>query len=350
MPKPRSNKRSVRNTSRLVAVLKQLVVPAFEDEADSTQDGPTFELHEPESGSAAAPFVQGRLRGEHLVHVAAVPVDDERTTLRFSLLAGYLIADCPSDAILIGNLLESTPFHIRADMQLGLLGRLSVGCDLIVREDDEPLVRRRFAELLQLAQDFQWFFPLRLAHQLHWQAVSALEIPFDELPHQDLGEFLDDGLTAPPSERTPLTLLRLAHGLGRWQDVLRLLREHPDAFPSREFAPLKCLAYRELRRWLPAIRAAKAGGIRNGRFPGAKWTSPSFVHSLIEGGDEIEALRILGKPTKGEPGFYDWLRALALHRAGDSDRAAEAFSRYFAKFPGDVLAIAAAESFAQDLD
>ena len=57
MPKPRSNKKSLRITSLMGDVLRQLVVPAFEDEADSTADGQTFKLTEPEGDSTAAPFV-----------------------------------------------------------------------------------------------------------------------------------------------------------------------------------------------------------------------------------------------------------------------------------------------------
>lgn len=238
-----------------------------------------------------------------------------------SLLSGYLLADTLSDVLLIGDLLDPTPFHVRADMQLGVFGRLTVGCDLIVRADDAPLVRRHLGELLQLASDLQWFFPLRLPYYLGRQEVLGLEIDWNDLPHHDLGGFLDEGFNAPPAERTPVTLLRLAQGLGRWKDVLK-----------------------QLCRWQPAIRAAKAGGICDGRYPGAEWISPSFVHSQIEGGDEIEAVRILGKPGKGEPGFLDWLRGLAFHCAGDAERSAEAFSRYLAKFPGDVLGIATPKS------
>ena len=41
-----------------------------------------------------------------------------------------------------------------------------------------------------------------------------------------------------------------------------------------------------------------------------------------------------------EPGFYDWLRGLALHRAGDHEGAETAFTRYFDQWPGDVIGIA----------
>ncbi len=343
-------KKSARTSSPALDVLNQLVVPAFEREIDLENGPSTLKRNEPDPESGEAPSLNARLRREHVVHVRATPIDDVRTTLRFTMMTGYLIADCPSDALLIGNLLEPTPFHVRADSELGLYGRLIVGCDLIVRADDAPLVDRRLGELLQLGEDFQWFFPLRLPHHVHWQELRNMEIDWDELPHHDLGGFLDDGLSAPPDERTPVTLLRLAQGMARWHDVLKLLREHPKDFPRKHWAPMKCLAYRELRRWMPAIRAAKAGGLCKGRHPGAIWLSPSYMHALIEGGDEIEALRLLGKPKDGEPAFYDWLRGLALHRAGDPKQAAMAFSHYFSVWPGDVLGAAATGGLAEDLE
>ena len=97
------------------------------------------------------------------------------------------------------------------------------------------------------------------------------------------------------------------------------------------------MALHELKRWLPAIRAAKAGGIRQGRYPGAPSASPSYTHALIQAGDEIEALRILGKHQLDEPAHYDWLRGLAFHKAGDRKQAGASFNRHFAKWPCDII-------------
>lgn len=335
MAKKSTSRKSPPQPSPLAAVLGHLVVPAFEAEAESCDEGSSFDFSMPESGEA--PCIRSMLRGDRLVHVRPVAIDDERTLLRFSLHAGYIISDCPSVMILLGNLLEPTPFQIRIDYQLGLMGRLSIGCDVTVRADDLPLVRRRLAELLRTAGNLDWFMPLRLPHHLGWKDVNGLEIDWDELPHSNLDGFLDDGMAVPPEERTPLTLLRIAQGLERWKDVLQLLHDHPDALPRRPYAPMKCMAYRQLRRWLPAIRAAKTGGIRNGRYPGAKWISPAYTHSLIEAGDEIVALKILGKHQLGEPAYYDWLRGLALHRAGDREQAASSFQRYFTEWPSDIV-------------
>jgi hypothetical protein len=345
----RQRTQSIRSQSPLVAILQQLVVPAFEERApDPTEEGPSFELIEPDPETGENPAVRGRLRGDRLVHVQALPVDEVRSLLRINLLAGHFIADASVPALFIGNLLDATPFHVRSDCELGYHGRMTVGCDLVVRNDDAPLVSRRLGELSQLADDFDWFFPLRMPNRLAWQETFGLELDWSELPHHDLAGFLDDGMKVPHSERTPHTLLRLAQGLDRWNEVIQLLREHPEEFPRKEWAPLKCLAFRQLKRWLPAIRAAKEGGIRNGRYPGGKWLSPSYLHALIEGGDDIEALRLLGKPAADEPDFYAWLRGLAFHRAGDCKQAAKAFSGYFSKWPGDVLGAGATNELQPD--
>ena len=335
MAKKSTKRKSLPEPSSLAAVLQQLVVPAFRAESEFGDDDPSFDLSDLEPDEA--PYVRGLLRGERLVHVLPMAIDGERTMLRFSLLSGYIISDCPSAVILLGNLLEHTPFQIRADYQLGLVGRIGIGCDVTVRADDAPLIRRRLGELLELAENLDWFMPLRLPYHVAWKDVNGLEIDWEELPHYDLNGFLDEGMAVPPDERTPVIMLRVAQGLERWKDVLQLLRDHPDALPRHPYAPMKCMAYRELRRWLPAIRAAKAGGIRNGRYPGAKRISPAYTHSLIEAGDEIEALKILGRHQPGEPAYYDWLRGMALHRSGDREQAAAAFQRYSAQWPNDIL-------------
>ena len=97
------------------------------------------------------------------------------------------------------------------------------------------------------------------------------------------------------------------------------------------------LALAELGRWLPALEAAEQAGIRDGKYEGTSWLSPSYMQALIEAGKDIEALGFLGQPLDGEPAFYDWLRGLALHRAGDHDRAGECFRRYFDRWPGDLI-------------
>jgi hypothetical protein len=282
-----------------------------------------------------------------MIHATPLPIDETYSLLRISLRCGYIISDCPSAVLLLGTLLGPTPFWIRSHYELGRVGEICIGCDLNVRADDGPLVRRRISEMRQLADDLHRLLPLRIPHYLDWRSVQGLELDWDDLPHDDLGGFLDDAMMAPRSERTPLTLLRLAHGLERWHDVLRLLREHPEELPSREHASLKCLACHELKRWLPAIRAAKAGGLRRGCYPDAEWVSPVYTHSLIQAGDEIEALRLIGKYQAGEPAHYDWLRGLAFHHAGDRKQAADAFERHFGRWACDVIGAMTVAGFDQ---
>jgi hypothetical protein len=347
MSKPRT-KPPIPNVLSPVDVLKQLVEPLFKRHAAYwVEDEPSYTLNEADPGQH--PDLNGCVGKGCLVHVEAQTVDDLRTELRFSLLVGHFIENAALAAIVVGNLIEMTPFHVRADYQLGNRGRMSIGFNLMVRDEhDTALLQRRFGELLQLAEALEWYFPFRLPVRLGWLETQNLEMDWEDLPHLDLAGFLDEGLKVPREERTPQVLLRIAQGLGRWKDVLQLLREHPAEFPRREWASLKCLACRELRRWLPAIRAAKEGGIRHGRYPGEHQLSPSYLHALIEGGDDIEALRILGKPVPQEPAFHGWLRGLALHRAGDPEQAADAFSEYFANWPGDVIGAVASAAIAPE--
>lgn len=298
------------------------------------EDGtPEMELIEDDG----AVYLRGLLDRAQLVIVFGRPIDHERIELRFTWMAGMLTGDVGTHALFVGALLETSSFHLQGGMRLGMCGEMIVTCDLVVRSDDEPLVRQRMNELLLLARNMEWYFPLRLPNRLRWMDVQHIEIPWAELPHGELEEFLDTALLAPRSERTPRTLLRIAQGLDRWKDVLRLLREHPEEFTHYRGAPMKAMANRELGRWVPALKAAKEGGIREGRYGGGPWLSPSYLHSLIEGGDDIEALRLLGRSEENEPGFYDWFRALALHRAGDLRGSEDAFERYFEYWPGDVI-------------
>jgi len=73
-----------------------------------------------------------------------------------------------------------------------MYGRLTVGCDLMVRADDGPMLRRTLDEMLRLANDLDWFFQLRLPNRIHWMEAVQMEIQWEELPQHDLDSFLDD--------------------------------------------------------------------------------------------------------------------------------------------------------------
>ena len=185
-------------------ILESLVVPAFEEAVCAeVEAAENIEI----LGDSDEVCLRGVLGAGHLVQVIPSEIDRERTQLRFSMIAGVFVGDVATQALLVGNLLESTPFHVQADFLLGNCGQMMVGCDLVVCDDDEPLVRRRLAELLQLANDLEWFFPLRMPSRIRWLESCNMEIPWSELPHGELAEFFDGGMQAPPVERTPVTLL-----------------------------------------------------------------------------------------------------------------------------------------------
>ena len=333
----------------MVPVFEEFSFGAGDEDEDGGEDGcedgceddsPPVEILD-EDGELV---LRGLLGDAQLVYVWPLAIDSERTALRFSWLAGALLGDIGMQTLLMGTLLEPSFFHVQADIHLGSHGQMMIGCDLVVRRDDEPLIRQRIGELLNLAASMEWFFPVRMPNRLRWTDLRGLEIPWEELPHGELEEFLDTAMEAPPSERTPRALIRIAQGLSRWKDVLRLLREHPEEFSPVSMAPLKAMACRELDRWLPAIEAATEGGLEDGYYVGGPWLSPSYMHALIEVGKDIEALSLLGQSEDFEPGFYDWLRGLALHRVGDHDGAETAFTRYFDQWPGDVIGIATTQA------
>ncbi|MCH7228745.1 tetratricopeptide repeat protein [Haloferula sp. A504] len=327
-------------------LLEKLALPAFRDEAT---EGMLDDLEFFDSNDGSAVVLRGMLGSGQLVQVAATgPIDSERSELRFTLLAGLFVDGVGAQTLVVGNLVEPGPFHIQIDPYLPYCGQMSIGCDLVVRSDDEPLVRRRLGELVRLGEDLEWFFPLRMPSRIRWMEASQLETDWTDLPHDELYEFLDAALKVPPAERTPRTLLCLAAGMNRWKDVLRLLREHPEELPAQQVAPLKALALRELGRWLPALEAAEEAGIKDGRYPDTTRLSPSYMHAFIEAGKDIEALEILGQPLDGEPAFYDWLRGLAYHRAGDSKNAADCFGRYFKRWPGDLIGRTVTEELAEE--
>lgn len=280
MPNESQQEKPRRRTNPLRDLLKALVVPVFEEHAYAYRDG---DEREPvrimrDDDECVLRGIMGRAQ---LVDVRPLAIDHERTTLRISWMAGMFIGNVGFQYLVMGTLLNNSLFHVQVDVHLGSAGQMMIGCDLVVRRDDEPLVRQRIGELLQLTVALEGFFALRMPSRLHWADLQGAEIPWEDLPHGELDGFLDTAMSAPPSERTPYVLIRIAQGLSRWNDVLRLLREHPDELPIDTLAPLKAMACRELGRWRPAIEAAEEGGLADGRYVGGPWLSPSYLHSLI---------------------------------------------------------------------
>jgi hypothetical protein len=67
--------------------------------------------------------------------------------------------------------------------------------------------------------------------------------------------------------------------------------------------------------------------------------NPAYLHCLIEADCDIEAPMLLGAHEDAEAPFYDWLRGLAHHWAGDALGAEKCFDRYLQAYPGDLLAM-----------
>jgi len=339
MPKPTETSAN-HEKNPLYAVLENLVRPFMDEVAvEPQEDFEPVSISEREDGR---PVLEAMAARGLLFRADPYAVDGERTMLRIHFLAGYFLGDLAMHSLLLGRLLENRAFQIRFDEEFLETGQASIGFDLVVREDDEPLVSMRLDELTRLALHLDWYFEMWMPTRLPWYALIDAELDWKEMPRGgDLKEFLETAMAAPPSERTPRTLLRAAQGLGEWKTVLRLFRDHPEELTVEEFGPLKLQAHRQCRQWLKAVRTAEECGIEEGKFPDEPWMSPACLHSLIEVGEEIEALRLLGPSCDEEPAFYDWFRGLALHKAGDEKGALEAFAGYFRYWPGDVVGLAA---------
>jgi len=327
------------NMGSLHEVLENLVRP-FMDEAavDAHEDFEPVSIHEKEEGQ---PVLEAMIGQGFIIRVEPYAIDGERTMLRVFYLAGHFLGNVALHAAVIGHLIENRAFQVRYGDGLFEDGQMSLGFDLVVRADDEAMVRMRLMDLVRLAMNLEWYYPMWMPMRLSWPSLIGNEVDWGDLPKgEELENFLETAMVAPPIERTPRILLRVAQGLGEWKTVLRLLREHPEELTMEEFGPLKMLAHRECGQWLKAIRTAEECEIEDGSFPDAPWMSPSYLHALIAVGEEIEALRLLGPSCDEEPPFYDWLRGFALHKAGDKKRALEAFETYFQYWPGDMIALA----------
>ncbi len=332
----------------LRATLENLVMPVFEEFACWDQDGPMKAETFDEDGQLS---LCGMLDGDHLVCVIPLPIDHQRTILRFELEMGGFLEDFEERAflgerallgqraLLLGALLDDSLYHVRWGLNSPIHGKIRIACDFTVRSDDRPLVFQRTAQMMGLGNFLEWYFALHLPERLSFRDLAALQNAWEDHAGVDLGVVLDRALEAPPLERPVENLLRIAQGLGRWKDVLRLLAEHPDQRLAAERTRLKIAAHRMLGQWIPAIETAEAAGLHEDCDAEKELRDPNHMLALIESGREIEALRLLGAASEGDFGGYDWLRALALRRAGFKESAEEAFERYRKAYPGDLFAL-----------
>jgi len=346
MPKPL--KKSAKKADPVRAILENLVVPALrENNIRHLDDMDSFEIEKEDgkwhvSGILACGQVgqpEPSDQSEQLIFITAEAIDRERTQLSFDLTVGYSLLDFSYWAMLTSGMIEGSHFHMRGGITATSQGKLAVGFDLVVRADDELLVRQRIQQLVNVGLQLEWYFMLRMPERLDFFLESTLYDLWPEWDCMDGDELLDEELKLPAFDRHWLEAMIIAEGLGRWEDVLRLLNEHSDEIPAQDRADIEFTALRGLGRWRPAIEAAERAGIKDGRFDYEPWLNPAYLDCLIEADCDIEALKLLGAHEADEPPFYDWLRGLALHQAGDTQGAEKCFERYLEAYPGDLLAM-----------
>ena len=334
MPKP--IKKSAKKADPMRAILENLVAPALRENNSRHQDDmDSFEI-EKEDGKWQ---VSGILEGGQWIFVTAEAIDRERTQLSFDLAVGFSFLDFPYKVLLISGMLEGSHCHMRGGVTAAYRGKLDVGFDLVVRADDELLVRQRIQQLVNVGLLLEWYFMLRMPERIEFDTVLDLVTQWPEWDFIEQDELLDKELEMPAFDRHAEGATIIARGLGRWEDVLRLLNEHSDEIPAEDRADLEFIALRGLGRWRPAIEAAERAGIKDGRFDYEPWLNPPYLHCLIEDGCDIEALKLLGAHKDDEPPFYDWLRGFALQRAGDRPGAEKCYRRYDDAYPGDLHAM-----------
>jgi len=280
--------------------------------------------------------------------------DDQRATLSFHVHAGLFLDNSAAAVLQLGPLLEPGPFNIRFGPELFSSSSLIIGTRIHIHPNDTDLVAERTRQLLQLAYDLDWLASLYLPERLGLGQRAIIQCAFgdDCLEADDLPERLEQRIRNQEDKTDTGALLFLAIGLGQWKDVLRIIarKSRLTGEPEPAFASLGARAWQELGHWERALSMSHQANIEEGRFPGAPWLSPCYLRALIEGGGEIEALRLLGKPKENEPGFYDLMRGRGLHAAGDLEGSCAAFNRYLDTWPGDLEARSAVHQLLEKKD
>jgi len=223
----------------LRATLENLVMPVFEEFACWDQDGPRKSKIYDDDGQLG---LCGFLDGPHLISVTPIAIDHVRTILRFELEVGVFLNHLGDRALILGALLEGSLFHVHFGLRSTIRGKLNVACDFTVREDDQPLVYQRIVQLIGIGNLLDWFLALHMPERLSLRDLVILQNAWGDSLNEDWGAILDRGLEAPPFERSVENLLPIAQGLGRWEDVLRLLAEHPDESQTTDRVRLKVFA------------------------------------------------------------------------------------------------------------
>ena len=322
---------------KVVVPILESRLPLPEGEADGDGDFKLIKRSREKDGSV---LVHAPWNTTQILCVSFDRRDDHRATVSFDLHAGLFLTNAPTAVLQLGPLLETPPFNIHFGPELVSGGYLRIGCQLHIHPGDTDLVAKRTRQLVQLAYDLDWFTSIYLPERLGFGQKAHLESTFgpDCFEDGELPDRLEDGIRDKEGKVDTAALLILALGLGQWKDILRIIARNSRITGSEDLcAPsLGARAWQELGRWDRVVTMAKQGDIKEGRFPNAPWLSPCYLRALVETGEDIEALRLLGKPEEGEPGFYNLMRGRALHAAGDRSGARTTFQRYLSAWPGDI--------------
>lgn len=318
--------------------LEKFVLPALASRLPPDDEGEATAFLNQSEGEP--PTIYGSYRDSQILSVEFKRLDAQRALLTFSITVGYFLQDLNDAVFQIGPFVQGSSFRLNFDEALYCSGQISISSELVIHGTDTDLLTERLDELVQLTADLDWFCALRIPSRLSFMSkakiVEVLEA--HQLNPEGVVKFLEDGLAVPGGGEDPEILMLLAWALGRWTDLLRVLDEYPDEISPEMAAPIRARALCELGRWKASLAAARVAGIVDGSYPGATRLSPGYLQALIESGDEIEALRLLGRATEGEPGFYQLLRGVARHAAGDLIGSRAPLESYFAQWPGDLAA------------
>ena len=344
---PRSTRRATRPiTVKGTTFLSKVVVPLLK----SLIPAPTWEPEDYKGsipikitqGTDGTPRAVAAWNTTQILSVAFQRRDEQRATLSFDLHAGLFLTNVSNAALQLGPLLTSKPFHIRFGPELVCGANIRIESELQIHPGDSDLVTERTKQLVQLAYDLDWLTSLYFPERLGFGQRAYLRAAFgdDCFEDEDLPDRLEEGIRNPDKSADSDALLVLAQGLGQWKDVLRIIARRKSSSGKQDFlsTTLGSRAYQEIGQWDRVLTMARQGGIKDGRFEGAPWLSPCYLRALIETGDDIEALRLLGKPDFGEPSFYKLMRGRALHAAGDARGARASFDSYLLNWPGDLEA------------
>ena len=276
-------------------------------------------------------FVSAFLDQRHTIVGQIHAVNEVHARLRLGFVAGRSLVPDTSYAVQLAYFLNDSGFHVRFDSGLSS-GFVVIDSELAVRADDLELVEDHLQAALKIADQVEWFTVMMFPQLL--RPGERMEMKSDDF-EQTLAKMFE----LPAAEREAEWMFLVARGLGRWLDVLKILKQHPELMEDVHRERFRMLAFRMLGRWGEARKAAERAGIVEGRFVDAPWLSPSFLEILIELDDGIEVLRLIRDQENDEVGFYDAFRARAYLSLDMVSEADEAFTRYMSSYSGDLASL-----------